>query len=266
MKTLFIVIIIVIIGGFFFFFHQLNNSSVNTPAISIVIPLTSITPTISNLKIITVKLNDKNYIVNSLPIPQNKKIILIPNFTQKEFGQNIAEKENCSYAINGGFYTKNDTPLGLFTLDGKAISKEIQSNLVNGFFGENYVGTRFLEKTAPDNNSKLHFIFQSGPLVRVGNYQLKIVNDEMDRRSLIGKDGKNNYYMVSITQKENSLRGPLLSDIAQIFFQASIQKEIPFTQLLNLDGGSASFFYAKEQYNEFILSEITPVGSLLCVK
>lgn len=267
MKVLLLFIIFAGIGGYVLFSNQSStpfNQTQNT--MTSPTPVISLTPNSTNLKVITVQLNEKAYTIYSSLISTSKKLVLIPNFTQKEFGQNIAETNNCTSAINGGFYTKANTPLGLFAFNGTAVSKEIQSNLVNGFFWENEKGIRFAEKTPPADITKLHFIFQSGPLIRVGNYKLKIVNDEMDRRSLIGKDEKNNFYMISITQNENSLSGPLLSDIARIFFQASIQKEIPFTQLLNLDGGSASFFYAKDGKSKFVLSELTSIGSLICVQ
>lgn len=266
MRGAVVVIIIIFVGGYLFFSRQFNSSHINTSNTSITIPFVSMTSTISNLKIINTQLNNENYVIYSLPILQDKKISLIANFTKKEFGQNIAEAQNCIAAINGGFYTKTDTPLGLFSVNGVTISKEVQSNLVNGFFWENEKGVRFIEKTSPTNTSQFHFIFQSGPFITVGNYQLKTVNDEMDRRSLIGKDGDNNFYIISITQKENSLRGPPLSDIPLIFSQETVQKELPLTQLLNLDGGSASFFYATDSKSKFVLSELTSIGSLLCIK
>ena len=83
---------------------------------------------------------------------------------------------------------------------------------------------------------------------------------------MIGKDKNHNLFLISIIEKGNHYSGPNLVDLPSIFFQPDVQKRWEFTEILNLDGGSASFFYDKGEDAELILPSITEVGSLICVR
>ena len=100
----------------------------------------------------------------------------------------------------------------------------------------------------------------------VGDYTIKLVQDEPARRSVVGKDKNNNLYLISIIEKDDHFSGPFLSYLPSIFFRPDVQKEWEFTEILNLDGGSASFFYDKGEDAELILPSLTQVGSLICLR
>jgi len=220
-----------------------------------------------NLQKIELNFANQPLIIYATEINQQTTMLLIPNFTNKESGLILTEKSHCQKAINGGFYQNNNKPLGLFISQGIEYGKEIRSNLVTGFFWQEKNGQRLVSRIKPEDIvDNLDFILQTGPFMTVGDYRLKLVSDEKTRRMLLALDKNNKLYIISVTDKNNSFNGPFLSDLPQIFHLPDIQKHIAVTTLLNLDGGAASYFYVSDGKTNFSLSEITPIGSLLCIK
>lgn len=203
--------------------------------------------------------------IYAVVIPDDAKLNLIPNFSEREYGERIAEKYGCQSAVNGGFYQKNNTPLGLFQTEGITYGKQIKSTLVNGFLWQEAGGKRIIEKNPPQNLENLDFLLQSGPYITVG-YRLKLVSDERARRMLLGMTKEGKVYFLVVLSKENVFDGPYLADLPLIFQEPEVQNVIPLTSLLNLDGGSASFFLSKKGNEKYTLSELTSIGSLFCLK
>lgn len=184
------------------------------------------------------------------------------------------EQNNCRYGINGGFYTTDDKPLGLFRSHGETLSKQIESSLLTGVFYQTADNSLFIDTTTfargPLANGartdSLSFALQSGPYFTTES-GLKIKDDEYARRMLVAQDAQGDFSFIAITEQENTHSGPLLADLPNIIKELnSINlNAIPYTlnAILNLDGGSASAFYSQ---NGTKLMEITPIGSLLCGK
>jgi len=233
-----------------------------TPAVS----PSAVNETPPNGNLITVDYGNNSYKILAVRITAGDTLSLIPNFEKQQDAETLAESNICRTAINGGFYREDNSPLGLFYSNGNLLSKQIKSQLVTGFFWQDLNGNRGFGRELPVTVSETDFIMQTGPYIPVGDYRLKLVQDEHARRSMVAKDDKNNFYLISVIDGENSYAGPLLADLPSIFSQPKIQNRISFTELLNLDGGSASFFYDKGAENSVILSSLTPVGSLLCLK
>jgi hypothetical protein len=198
-------------------------------------------------------------------IAKNSNVLLIPNFSKKEFGQKIARDNSCDYAINGGFYKENSKPLGLFSIGGLSFGLYQESSIANGFFWQDINGGRQIGKTIPKNTESQAFVMQTGPFLATGNYKVKMITDEKARRSMLFTDVKGRLFMASIYNPNDNYSGPNLSDLPQLLSTSKIQEKISIKYLLNLDGGSASFFYQNNTNEEFYLSEITPVGSVICV-
>lgn len=207
----------------------------------------------------------ETYILWMMEIPPSASLKLIPNFTQREDAETIAKANNCEIAINGGFYLSEGKPLGLFVTDGQTYGEEIQSNLATGFVWQERGGSLFIHLDKPLDLQALDFILQTGPYIVVGERKLKLVDDEPARRSLVTQTREKKLFAVVVTEKENTLSGPLLADIPVILSRPEVKKVIDFETAINLDGGSASFFYAKQFGNPFVFSELKSVGSLLCV-
>ncbi len=211
-----------------------------------------------------VEFNRNKYSVYMQKVFNPANLVLVPNFTDKLTSSEIMKKNNCKYGINGGFYTKDNKPLGLFLTDGKSINDIPHvSDLLNGYI--------YLDKQLTINNQQpaqlnnLIFLFQSGPYF-TPNTKLNIIDDQPARRILVGESDKEEFYFLAITSFDNVHSGPLLADVPKIISKLNNQRDaIRYTldALLNLDGGSASAFYSDIDTQ---LSELTPIGSFLCGK
>ncbi|KKS46904.1 hypothetical protein A3J20_01985 [Candidatus Gottesmanbacteria bacterium RIFCSPLOWO2_02_FULL_42_29] len=222
--------------------------------------------TVPNGEVIETIFNNTDYQLLVIPIKTENNILLIPNFTNGKNAEELVTENNCRSAINGGFYREDGNPLGLFYSHGEIAGKQIQSQLITGFLWQDKDSNRNFSRNLALAPEEADFILQTGPFMIVGDYQLKLVQDEQARRSVIGKDKNNNLFLISIIEKGNHYSGPNLVDLPSIFFQPDVQKRWEFTEILNLDGGSASFFYDKGEDAELILPSITEVGSLICVR
>lgn len=251
--TLFLVIIIVIaIVAYSKTYNEHTSTLTPTPFI------TGFFPTPSNAKhVISVTYSNLDYYIFYSPI-NNRTIELIPNFTQKTASSDLIEEYACSAAVNGGFYTTDNTPLGLFIANGKQYAPEIinDRNLLTGFFSIDENGHPSISGTAPERSS---LVIQTGPLL-LRNIPFNARIDENARRSLIFKDTHNNYYLGMITLKDDIYSGPLLSHLSPIL--SSIDNPFIIDSAVNLDGGSASTFYE----DAFHISELSSIGSLLCIR
>jgi exopolysaccharide biosynthesis protein len=227
------------------------------------------TPTpfiLPNGKFVDVVFQSRTYRIHMLPIPDQSHIRLIPNFEGSSYGIDIVQSARCTLAINGGFYTGSKKPLGLFITDGKILGKRTQSNVANGFLWLDRFGSLRMERQPLDNTFDAEFILQSGPFIPVTGKRMSMIKDDFARRSLIGEDDNNHFYLLSASLADESFSGPLLGDIPIIFSLPQVQAIIPIKTVLNLDGGSTSFYYSKGEAGEFVRSELAPVGSIICVK
>ncbi len=194
------------------------------------------------------------------------QLTLIPNFTEKLSSQTILETNKCTYGSNAGFYTKENTPLGLFITNNIRLVSSIHSNIFfNGFFYKTHGNNLGLSDQAPPLGT-VTFVFQSGPLF-TPQTQLLIKDDKPARRILISETEANEFYLLAVTNKDNNHSGPLLSDLPEIISRFNSSKHTAVSSklllVLNLDGGSASAFYSTQGK---VLSEFTPIGSFLCGK
>ena len=99
-------------------------------------------------------------------VPSSSNIFLFPNFTTKYTSNEIIKNLNCIFGINGGFYQKDGTPLGLFYIDNKMLSVQIQSATFDGFIAKkNNSKNLIIGEIASDLGvvDSYEFIVQSGP-------------------------------------------------------------------------------------------------------
>ncbi|PJC80315.1 hypothetical protein CO009_02285 [Candidatus Shapirobacteria bacterium CG_4_8_14_3_um_filter_35_11] len=190
------------------------------------------------------------YQVNKL-----NKFIVVPNFNNPKDSVDLIKENNCKYAINGGLYQENNKPLGLFINDHKTINKKINSNIFNGYL---FLNNNILNIGQTINNIS-QFIMQTGPFFDLKSTSINY-NNKTARRHVIAKDSANNLYIFSIFTPDSFISGPTLNQIPKFFQKPEIKKIADFTQILTLDGGSASVFYSPTDS----LHESTFIGSLLC--
>lgn len=230
-------------------------------------PLTLISSTSPSPTIIDtskqLSLNNQNYRYYFYQIPKNSQLKLIPNFSSLNSASQIIKSNSCDFAINGGLYTTESKPVGLFYLNNQSLGQQINHQTFDGFLiqDKNNNLNIFSQDNFDNDLSQYNFAIQSGPFFNLKSPDSNsFVNQEYDRRHLIAKDKQNNFYFFSVSLKENAFSGPRLQDLSAFFNSPEIQKIAEFTSVLNLDGGSASAFYD----GHYLVQELTPIGSLLC--
>ncbi len=257
MKKILAIIILLLLVFLIFQIFQSNQINFKNPVSS---PTPSLSKSSSKQpeNFIDFQLNNANFVIYFSKI-SGKTIKLIPNFEKKQSALAIASQENCQLAVNGGFYTTEGMPLGLFIADGKIYNEQLEdkNSFLNGFFIVDVDGSVYLEKS-PKTAS--YIALQSGPFISQ-NKLLDITIDENARRVILIKDVSGSIYVAVVVNKESNYSGPTLKELPIIVFSA----HFPFTveAALNLDGGSASFYFEKDNIS---LSELTPVGSVICIK
>lgn len=205
-------------------------------------------------------LGDKIFLIHYEHI-DSSKLELISNFSQKYSSQQIMSEHNCQRGINGGFYTPDNFPLGLFfTYEGWINKIPHRSNLLNGYVYQ-LIDRSFDFTTVPPDLTQIRFLFQTGPWFTTES-RLSISPDEPDRRMLIGKTPDQRFYFFAVTEQENSYSGPPLGQLPELFSEFSRKSEVRINELINLDGGSASAYFG----SKISFEEIVSIGSLLCQK
>ena len=210
--------------------------------------------------------DQKDFLIFWIKVPDDASISLIENFTERIIGEKLTEDNNCDLGINGGFYLGNEKPLGLFYAKGKELGKAIKSSIADVFVKLDLAGDVIITKLAPTNYNFTDFIFQTGPYIIPGNTRLRLARDETARRSLLGKDIQGHLYLINITNKKDLTGGPRLADLPILFWQLKEKGILALNEVANLDGGSASFFFASDKFGNLTLPSWAPVGSLLCIK
>lgn len=263
-QFIFSVFLAVLLVGFILYWNSIQTNQRDILSTSIR-PTPTPRTTIPYGGIINLDYNSQPLRIYWAPIASDSAVYLIPNYTERKFADSIVKELFCHIAINGGFYKGDGRPLGLLIVNGNTLSPSVRSSVVNGYFWQDQTGKRFIGKIPPDPNG-VDFAIQSGPIMNVSNRRLSLVSDERARRSLLGVNDNGNFYAISVTAGDNAYGGAYLADIPVLFSQNEIQDVLPVTTLLNLDGGGASFYYVKDVDDEFTLSALTPVGSVICVR
>ncbi len=185
------------------------------------------------------------------------KLRLLPNLNAKLTGENVLVENNCRILVNGGFYGKNNRPLGWMMVDENELNKPISSRLFNGFLGID--GTATISSSLI---SEARIGLQSGPIL-LANFspiKLSLIQDEPARRVVAAIDNEEKFYFL-VFKSESDYAGPYLRDLPQLVVAAGNVLGKNFVSAINLDGGSASVFYTPE----IKLKELSLVGSFFCL-
>jgi uncharacterized protein YigE (DUF2233 family) len=206
--------------------------------------------------------------VNKVPIRISWAIVnpedvnLYDNLKEQKLSEEIKVERNCSVLVNGGFYSQENTHLGLFVTNFEATSKSVQNATLNGFLSINSKNKIIISADLPINNPRI--ALQTGPLLISDSkpLSLAIKNDEPNRRIAAGIIGDNKLIFLAAYKDKEALQGPLLGQLPEIINLFEKQTGIIIVDAINLDGGSASVFVS----NYDLLREITHVGSYFCIK
>ena len=256
MKIKLLLVLLLIIGAFCYFYVTKKSRE----------PVLGVASTHSdtetkNSETILKELKVSNYKVY-VAMVDSKNIFLEPNFERKEVANNLFSEDDCKVLINGGFYSEKHLPIGLFISNYEILGKYQTNNLFNGIFSINDMATpRITEETPKD---PLIYAIQTGPILIANNSisKLSLARDKNARRMVAAVTGKNELYFMAIFDPDNTFYGPRLMDLPTIISEIEDKAQIDFADAINLDGGSASAFYA----NDIKLSESSPIGSYFCEK
>lgn len=187
---------------------------------------------------------------------------LIANFEEKFSGGRTEKEHHCRFLTSGGFYTKDKKPTGLFITNNIVYREKVSSDFLNGFLSvneNNQAAISVLPLLAP-----VKFSLQSGPLLFSERFpvSLKIRDDFSARRVAVGITTDDKLIFMIFFHRESPYDGPKLSALPEIIAELNDKARLNLKNVLNLDGGSASLFTAKNTR----LRELSPVGSFICLK
>jgi hypothetical protein len=247
--------------GLYLFFFKNRNNDVNKIVIE-----EDISPTLTEINQIDnqikIKINDYDYNSNWFFIDKINKLVLIPNWEQKRTSNEIITDEKCTNLSSGGFYTKEDKPIGLFVIGDKKYSNFFKNNLFNGIFSKitqnNYAFSKYPPKI------ETVFSIQSGPII-INDFKYQLLNnlsENRGRRNIILSNINKKLIFITIYNNNSIFDGPRLSDLPEIINLISKTQGWNIANALNLDGGAASSFKNENIY----LKELSLVGSFFCIK
>lgn len=260
MKKLIVIIsaiLLVSLAGYATIYQYLKA---NSPTVPVPIATPSPLPTKIEKRVQSVSYKNEQYAYSYFIVQNPANLSLIPNFSHPKDAESLMSENNCTSVINGGFYDKQNKPLGFFQANEKEFGAKLDSELVNGFVWADASGSALISTELP--TLTFRFALQTGPvLIFNGKVQpLRINNDTPSRRMIAAR---NNDLLFLTVYNENSVyEGPLLGDLPQIIRLISDKESLGIEDAINLDGGTASAFYTGDTK----LSELTSVGSLFCQK
>lgn len=256
----FLGIICIVSVAVFFVKNQVKKETNILPAVSVVTstPIPSPTITIKQSIVLQVK---ETPIRISWTIVDPNKVELYSNLKNEQLSEQIKVDNSCQILVNGGFYSKENTHLGLFINNFSLVSQAIESSLLNGFLwiiNDNIlIGNNF-----PDTSPKI--ALQTGPLLFKDSKPLLLAinNDEPSRRIAAAKTSDNKLLFLAFYLDTAEYLGPLLGDLPEIINEFVKQTNFKITDAINLDGGKHSVFITDYER----LNELEHIGSYFCIK
>jgi uncharacterized protein YigE (DUF2233 family) len=260
MKRLLLFLSILCIAGVIVFFIENQKSIQKSKVLNSSTSVSTPTPSPVDIK--------QSVVINVDDIPTRiswimvnpEKIELYSNLKDQKLSEEIKVDKSCSVLVNGGFYSKENTHLGLFLTNFITISPEITSPLLNGFLWihDNNV---FIASNSPNIIPRI--AIQSGPLLFLNDKPLTLAinNDEPNRRIVAAKISDDKLLFLAFYRDLAEYEGPLLGQLPEIIKLFQEKTNIKITDAINLDGGSASVFIS----NYVRLNELAHIGSYFCV-
>jgi len=202
---------------------------------------------------------DNMQIIWTIVNPNN--IFLYPNFEERLTAEDAFIKHSCNALINGGFYTSDNKPIGLFVFDNNQISSFQKNSIFNGAFYIDKKSTAFISNNY-NNNSRL--AIQSGPVYVLNNEKqvLETESKNKSRRMLLGILQDNSVILITIYKNDSVFIGPDFEETQSLLKIIELKLDNNILAAINLDGGTASAFYT----NKYSLAELSFIGSYFCVK
>ena len=206
--------------------------------------------------------NEDVYRISWIVVGNVNNLSLIPNFEKKLTSEQAMRDYDCKNLVNGGFYSKEGLPIGLFFSQGDQMQRYGINRILNGVFYVRTDGEAGISREIKDADYKL--ALQSGPiLLKDGQKQsLDLANDKKARRVVVGTTNEEKIVFLIVYDNDSMFVGPYLSELPDVINEFNNQTDLDLVSALNLDGGAASAFYSASVK----MSEISMVGSFFCIK
>jgi uncharacterized protein YigE (DUF2233 family) len=256
----FLGIICIVGAGVFFVQDQIKKNAKVLPATSVITSVPTPSPTIEIKQSVIIDVQETPIRV-SWAIAEPEKIELYSNLKDKYLSEQIKVDNSCQTLVSGGFYSKENTHLGLFIGNFSLVSQAVESSLLNGFLWTKdnnvSIGNNF-----PDTSPRV--ALQTGPLLFKDSQPLLLAinNDEPSRRIVAAKTTDNKLLFLAFYQDIAEYSGPMLGNLPEIISEFTKKTNLEITDAINLDGGKHSVFITNYER----LNELEHIGSYFCVK
>jgi uncharacterized protein YigE (DUF2233 family) len=160
--------------------------------------------------------------------------------------------------VNGGYFHKDFTPVGLVMADGKIIHPLERAKLLSGIAGARADGSVAILRTSAYDPKKSGFLqaIQCGPMLIEGGKTVPgLESTRLARRTVVATGPGGNVALIHMTSVS-------LADAAEILAVPGILDTWRPLQALNLDGGTSTGLWAGDRAN---LPEIKKVANFLAV-
>ncbi len=161
--------------------------------------------------------------------------------------------------VNGGFFSKENEPLGGYVVGGQLIQRARSNRLLTGIVGLR--GQRlFIERFQRFRYGRdVREMIQSGPyLVENGESVIGLNTEHRARRTAVATDGKGQWALISLSNVT-------LFEAADLLSKRGIGDDFKVDVALNLDGGSSSGFWIVGNSQPYYWGEWVRVRNFLMV-
>ncbi len=247
------------IVGSFQLLHRSSVTQTNSNVSSELLSSVETPETSSSHRFQEISFHDTVYNFEIYEVNDSSKLRLIGNFKEKKTMRQIMEEKGCVFAINAGFYSKTNAPLGMFVGMNYEQPVPLQSALFNGYICITSRASA-ISLSPPDDYIS---VVQTGPMLLSEGKPLllAIKNDTPERRAIAGITKEGYLLFLILFTKGSTYDGPLLGDVPTILQQINSILASPLQTAINLDGGTASSFMTPTT----TIQELSSVGSIFCL-
>ena len=171
----------------------------------------------------------------------------------------IAPREKCLAAVNGGYFTPEYTPIGLRIVDRKTVAPLQRARLLSGVLAGSGRGVQLLRVREFSDATKWDAAIECGPfLVDAGQRVNGLESSRFARRTF------------AAVARDDRLALGFCSDVTLAnlskILTAPLADDFTIWRALNLDGGSSSaFWFKRRDGSAFSISEEKSVRDFLAV-